>query len=170
MKTKHMEQDFEIKHIEERLDQIPEELEDLLLSKQIADKIDVIADRNQIPKDHWDSILEEVARVLLGITPLPFLKDRLAMRLQLPQTRMLTLSAEIDREIFSSVHHLLIPKIEEPSVAIQRPSATQAGATLADQVAQFQERKKQREAEQQKLTQVAPVKDEINPTLPQALQ
>lgn len=149
--------------MEERFMLISQVLKDFLLSEDVAIEIDAISEKYQLSAPLRDMVLEEVGRVVLGLTPRDQLKDRLTIKLGLPRPRMIALAAEIDRDALSSIHKEIekvtpgvstpeqipvkdkmatIPTAENPEQKAQIQSTSE---TLINHITQFQERKKMKE-------------------------
>ena len=144
-------QNIDPQEIENRVSQLPAELGSLLDSEAIAEQCDILASKYLLTAEQKDILLEEVALVLLKYTSIGSLADRLAQQARIPQSRAVSLAAEIDREILGPVHNLLIPPTPTAELAAT-PEERQTLPTpsLSDHVTQFQERKKQREEEMKK--------------------
>lgn len=165
-----MNEEQEAQRLAERFMGLPDVLQELFLSEEVGVVVTRLGDHYQIPRETRSVLMEEIGLVLLGEIRLENLKGRLLARLQLPQQRITNLVADLDKEIFSPVHHLLIPKVAEPATTTEKPSTPREGTSLADQVAQFQARKKQKEEEQKKLIPMSAPETGINPSSPNSLQ
>ena len=158
-------QNLDPQEIEDRVSQLPAELGILLDSEATAEHCDILASKYLLTSEQKDVLLEEVALVLLKYTSIGSLADRLAQQVRIPQSRAVALAAEIDREILGPVHNLLItvaPTVER-AVAPEESAETFLNTSLTDHVAQFQERKRQREDELKKQQGVSAQNSTIPP-------
>jgi|GEM_PF-3485727 len=168
------ESEKEAQILADRFMELPEELQELMLDEEFLTKAEHLSEHYQFQPNQKDLLLEEISLVLMRITPLANFKERLIVKLQIPIPRATTLAADIDKEIFSPVHHLLLTttSVNIPTSGVQSPQETAqvkpatSGGILVDQIAQFQARKKQREEEERQKLNTQPTPVAIAPVVP----
>ena len=122
----------------EHYDDLPSELQEMILSELTADKIERIVVRNNATR-HMSEIARLTGRVLLGVLPPDRFISALADHLQIDKQAAADMAQDINREIFFPIRESLkelygLTTVETEPSSIT-PSINQAGETSGGKTA-----------------------------------
>lgn len=157
--------------------QLPDPIQELMLSEELAQIADTIASRFQLQQDQKDSLLEEIGLVLLGNTTFDTLRARISTTVSLPPEQTASLVSELHKEIFDPIRHLLSSATSDQPIPKPSPNYPDTSSSLTNHIAQFHERKRQRAEELKKQPGTLPttvamstLPQQSPPNLPQKIQ
>lgn len=112
---KHM--DYEYKNLEERMKQLPKELQQALTSVEISDTIKALGDRHDLKLDQEEALYDQTAYVMLGLSPSKDFVKNLSREAGIDEGTALAIAKEINTEVFDKMRSSMRSIEEKMSVA-----------------------------------------------------
>lgn len=99
--------DYDQEKIEERYDSLPEDLKAAISSVEIGQLVANIADKNGLMLDQAAELMNEVAMVMLGVTPSDSFTSTIAKKIGMENRVADTIAGEVNEKIFDKIRQSL---------------------------------------------------------------
>lgn len=104
--------DFDYKTIEESFSKLPTELQGILTSPHIVEKIKSVATKNGLLIDQMSSLFDITSYIILGLIPASKFSEMLIKETQVDKAKSLKIAEEINKEVFSTIKSMMREKQE----------------------------------------------------------